>query len=396
MQHPLSFMYERYSMKILFINLPYYGHVVPTIGLVQELIKQGCEVTYLCPLDWKELIAESGAEFREYKNHRQLSEQMKNAYATAESIIEGYDFVIYEQFFFLGKHLAEKYNKPVARIFTAPVTNEKLMKEFITSKGPLSIFKYKWITKAFTKDIVGNIPMKTDNWLDEIIYNPPALNLVYTLREYQPYEEEFPDEQYKFLGPSIYERNDEVFNFVKGKNPVVYISLGTVIKGATSFFQSCIEAFRGENIDVIISVGKKFNARKLKSVPHNIHIYNFVPQLKVLKMTDVFVTHGGMNSVSEALSLGTPMVVIPFVSDQPVNARCVEKIGVGKQLEYSAVNKDNLKKCVLSVLSNNGMKDNIEEVRKLINQAPGNQGGAKMILDYYKQVNFEKNHYLCN
>lgn len=24
-------------MKILFINLPYYGHVVPTIGLVQEL-----------------------------------------------------------------------------------------------------------------------------------------------------------------------------------------------------------------------------------------------------------------------------------------------------------------------------------------------------------------------
>ena len=28
-------------MKLLFINLPYYGHVVPTIGLVQELIKQG-------------------------------------------------------------------------------------------------------------------------------------------------------------------------------------------------------------------------------------------------------------------------------------------------------------------------------------------------------------------
>ena len=27
-------------MKILFINLPYYGHVVPTIGLVQELINK--------------------------------------------------------------------------------------------------------------------------------------------------------------------------------------------------------------------------------------------------------------------------------------------------------------------------------------------------------------------
>lgn len=296
-------------MKILFINLPYYGHVVPTIGLVQELIKLGCEVTYLMPFDWEEKIAESGATFCGYNNHRQLSEQIKNAYAAAESIVEKFDFIIYEQFFFLGKHLAEKYQKPVARVFTAPVTNEKLMKEFITSKGPLSIFKYKWIAKAFTKDIAKGIPMKTDNWLDEIIYNPPELNLVYTLREYQPYEKEFPEEQYKFLGPSIYERKEEKFDFVKGKNPVVYISLGTVLKGAVSFFQNCIDAFCDEPVDVIISVGQKFDIRKLKKISSNMHIYKSVPQLTVLKMADVFVTHGGMNSVSEALVYGTPMVV---------------------------------------------------------------------------------------
>ena len=109
-------------MRILFINLPYYGHVVPTIGLVQELIKLGCEVTYLMPFDWQEKIAESGATFYGYDNHRQLSEQIKNAYSAAERIIGKFDLVIYEQFFFLGKHLAEKYDKPVVRIFTAPVT----------------------------------------------------------------------------------------------------------------------------------------------------------------------------------------------------------------------------------------------------------------------------------
>ncbi len=140
-------------MKILFINLPYYGHVLPTIGLVQELINQGCEVTYLLPFDWKDAIADSRAEFYGYQNHKQLSEQIKNAYAAAESIIEQFDFIIYEQFFFLGKHLAEKHHKPVARVFTAPVTNKKLMEEFIASKGPLSIFKHKWIARAFTKDI---------------------------------------------------------------------------------------------------------------------------------------------------------------------------------------------------------------------------------------------------
>ena len=376
-------------MKILFINLPYHGHVVPTIGLVQELIKQGCEVTYLMPFDWEEKVAESGAKFYGYKNHRQLSEQIKNAYATAESIVEQFDFIIYEQFFFLGKHLAEKYNKPVARIFTAPVTNEKLMKEFITSKGPLSIFKHKWIARAFTQDIAKGISMKTDNWLDEIIYNPPELNLVYTLREYQPYESEFPEEQYKFLGPSIYARKAESFDFVKGMNPVVYISLGTVIKGAVSFFQNCLEAFRDENIDVIISVGKKFDSRKLKNIPSNIHIYKSVPQLEVLNMADVFVTHGGMNSVSEALVYGVSMVVIPFVSDQPVNAQCIEKLGVGKRLEYSEVNKDTLKEYVQSVLLDADMKENIAKVQKLIRQAPGNQGGAEVIIDYYKNMQGE-------
>ena len=373
-------------MKILFINLPYHGHVVPTIGLVQELIKLGCKVTYLMPYDWEEKVKESGARFYGYNNHRQLSEQIKNAYAAAETIVEQFDFVIYEQFFFLGKHLAEKYNKPVARIFTAPVTNEKLMKAFITSKGPLSIFKYKWIAKAFTKDIAKGISMKTDNWLDEIIYNPPKLNLVYTLREYQPYEDEFEEEQYKFLGPSIYERKAEPFDFVKGIKPVVYISLGTVLKGKTSFFQNCIEAFRDIDIDVIISVGKKFDSRKLKNIPNNIHVYNFVPQLQVLKIADVFVTHGGMNSISEALFCGVSMVVIPFVSDQPVNARCIEKLGVGKRLEYADVNKDTLKDYVLSVLSDNDMKCNIEKVQMLIKQSPGNVGGAKMIIDYYQRM----------
>ena len=372
-------------MKILFINLPYYGHVVPTIGLVQELIKQGCEVTYLMPFDWIDKIADSGAKFYGYQNHKQLSEQIKNAYAAAESIIEQFDFVIYEQFFFLGKHLAEKYQKPVARVFTAPVTNKKLMEEFITSKGPLSIFKHKWIAKAFTKDIAKNIPMKTDNWLDEIVQNPPELNLVYTLREYQPYEEEFPDEQYKFLGPSIYGRKTDGFDFVKGERPVVYISLGTVIKGVVSFFQNCVDAFRGENMDVIISVGQKFDVRKLKGVPSNVHIYKSVPQLDVLKIADVFVTHGGMNSVSEALVYSTPMVVIPFVSDQPVNARCIEKLGIGKKLEYSTANKNTIKSTVFAVVSDSDIKTNLTKVQRLITKAPGNKGGAELVVRYYNE-----------
>lgn len=113
-------------MKILFINLPYYGHFIPTVGLVQEIIKQGHQVTYLMPYDWEDKVMMSGADFLGYKNHKKLEKQIRNAYFAAIQEIENYDLVIYEQFFFIGKHLAEKYGKPVVRIFTAPATNVNL------------------------------------------------------------------------------------------------------------------------------------------------------------------------------------------------------------------------------------------------------------------------------
>jgi MGT family glycosyltransferase len=293
--------------------------------------------------------------------------------------------IIYEQFFFLGKHLAEQCNKPVVRIFTAPVANKTLMNEYISSGGPLGVFRYKWVARAWTKDIAKNISMKTDNWLDEIIENPPELNLVYTLREYQPYAEAFPDEQYKFLGPSIYKRQSKPFDFVKGEKPVVYISLGTIVKGAKKFFQQCIEAFRDEPVNVIISTGKTFDAQKLKNIPSNVQIYPSVPQIEVLRMADVFVTHGGMNSISEALVYGVPMIVIPFMTDQPVNAGQVETLGLGKRVEYKSINSLALKESVLSVLSDEEIKANLANAQKWIVNAPGNKGGVAMIREYYEK-----------
>ena len=146
----------------------------------------------------------------------------------------------------------------------------------------------------------------------------------------------------------------------------------------------CIEVFGDEDVDVILSVGQKFDMRKLRNLPPNIHVYKSVPQIQVLKMADVFVTHGGMNSVSEALAYRVPMVVIPFVSDQPVNARFVEKLGVGKRLEYSNINEDILKDTVLSMIDNSDIKGNLDKLQNLIKEAPGNKGGAEMIIEFWR------------
>ena len=51
--------------------------------------------------------------------------------------------------------------------------------------------------------------------------------------------------------------------------------------------------------------------------------------------------------------------------------------------------KDTLKEYVQSVLLDADMKENIAKVQKLIRQAPGNQGGAEVIIDFYKNMQGE-------
>ncbi|KAI8975194.1 hypothetical protein BDF20DRAFT_914158 [Mycotypha africana] len=58
---------------------------------------------------------------------------------------------------------------------------------------------------------------------------------------------------------------------------------------------------------------------------------NWLPQMAILRhaSTAIFVTHGGSNSISEAMYAGTRIVVYPFFGDQPGNARTAEKNGIG-------------------------------------------------------------------
>lgn len=368
-------------MKILFINLPYYGHVIPTIGLVQELVKAGHQVTYLMPYDWENKISGSGADFVGYESSPKLDKQIRSAFFKAEEVIADFDLLIYEQFFFVGKHLAEKHGKKCVRIFTAPATNKELMREFISSGGPLGIFRVPFVGTLWTMDAVKGlgIRLKCRNWLDEIVENPPECNLVYTLREFQPFANDFPKESVHFIGPSCYERREEPFPILT--KPVIYISIGTILKGGDRFFRTCMEAFEDEPVKVVLSVGN-FEITKLGSIPENFIVRNSVPQIAVLRQANLFITHGGMNSVSEAMTYGVPMLVIPFVSDQPVNAQQVIQLGLGRVLDYKSVTAESLKEAAFAVLEDPQIRENLRKIQQKITDAPGNAGAVRIIETY--------------
>lgn len=366
-------------MKILFINLPYHGHVIPTIGLVQALVRAGHRVTYLMPHDWSQRIADSGADFLGYENSPKLDRQIRNAFFRAEEVIEGFDLVIYEQFFFVGKHLAEKHGKPCVRIFTAPATNAELMRQFISSGGPMGIFRLPLIARLWTADAVKGLGIRLQcrSWLEEIVENPPRCNLVYTLRRFQPFEADFPEGQFHFIGPSVYNRREEAFPALP--KPVIYISIGTILKGAEKFFRACVDAFREEAVTVVISVGKGFDIAKLGDLPFHFIVRPSVPQVTVLNQASLFITHGGMNSVSETMAAGVPMVVIPFVSDQPVNARQVQRLGLGQVLDYKSITPEALCSTVFAVMNDPIIQENVRAMQDEIARAPGNEGAVEII-----------------
>ena len=128
--------------------------------------------------------------------------------------------------------------------------------------------------------------------------------MVYTSRRFQPYAESFSD-HYAFVGPSVFSK--VVPNKEKAR-PLVYISMGTVINDRPDFYGKCFEALKDLDVDVLISCGNAVDREKLGTPPENFKLQAYVNQLDVLSRADVFITHCGMNSVSESLYMAAPMV----------------------------------------------------------------------------------------
>ncbi|MBJ3793254.1 glycosyl transferase, partial [Bacillus sp. OA1] len=151
--------------------------------------------------------------------------------------------------------------------------------------------------------------------LEELFHYESDMTLVFTSRYFQPQSDSFND-HVKFIGPSIIPRNEEMkFPLYKleGK-AVIYISMGTELNEQLELYKKCVQAFKDFNGIVVISVGKEINLMEFSNTPSHFIIRPYVPQLEILKYADVFITHGGMNSVSEGLYHNTPLVILPITN----------------------------------------------------------------------------------
>lgn len=113
--------------------------------------------------------------------------------------------------------------------------------------------------------------------------------------------------------------------------PFVFMSLGTLQGHRFRLFKTVAAACRKIGAQLLVAHCGGLSKSQEKALGAT-WVTDFVPQRAVLERADLCVTHGGINTVLDALSCGTPMLVLPIAFDQPgVGARVVHH-GVGLRL----------------------------------------------------------------
>ncbi len=355
--------------KIAFFCIPAHGHTNPMLPIASELIKRGNEVRFYSFDEFKDKIVATGAQFVSCDKYLPeiTEEEEKNLMNvnTTEMTIQDirmtlkmndflekefsdfqFDVVYTDAVCFWGKLNAWKYNVPMVCSTSTFAFNQMSSKYMKMSKGELAdmIFGLPKISKELkTLDPYGyhvKSAMKlvqNDNSTDTVVY---------TSRNFQPYAESFSD-RYIFVGPSVFSKLSP--NKEK-ERPIVYISLGTVINDRPDFYHKCIEALSDMNVDVIISYGKYMDKKLLGKLPDNFQAFSYVDQLEVLSRADAFITHCGMNSVSESLYMSTPLILYPQTNEQWAVARRVEENGAGVLLKDDST--QGIKDALTEILNN--------------------------------------------
>ncbi|NP_001310090.1 uncharacterized UDP-glucosyltransferase YjiC-like [Tetranychus urticae] len=140
---------------------------------------------------------------------------------------------------------------------------------------------------------------------------------------------------------------------------LIYISMGTLISAVTELLTMILTPLANSPHRFIVSTGPNGDSIKLHD---NMWGDKFVDQVALLPKVDLFITHGGSNSLIEGLTAGKPLIVIPQFGDQPDNAQRVADLGLGVRLNLHEFSGEKLLKAIEDVLNNKEIHLNVARV----------------------------------
>ena len=384
--------------KIVFFNIPAHGHTNPTLGVVKELVSRGHQVWYYSYNILREEIESAGATFiscddydTEQKLNAKDSTRVGKDLAFSTKILVDTtlslddkvcremeelkpDCIVADSMALWGKAVALKLGIPFVSSTTTFAFNKYSAR--IMKQGIGDLFKMIFASPKTSKQVKRlkdkGYPVK--NILDIIGSDDNTHTIVYTSPEFQPCSETFSD-KYAFVGPSIRPANEGI---KKNRDKLIYISMGTVNNDMMPFYKNCISALANTNYQVIMSVGNLVSINEFGKLPENISVFSNVDQIAVLRQADVFVSHCGMNSVSESLYFEVPLVMLPQTSEQKGVAERVLQLGAGIKLGKS--DAVSLLNAINTILEDITYKQNAAKIADGFKNSTGAKGAADKII----------------
>jgi UDP:flavonoid glycosyltransferase YjiC (YdhE family) len=141
----------------------------------------------------------------------------------------------------------------------------------------------------------------------------------------------------------------------------IFLSMGSLGSADTSLMTRLVDILKRSPHKFIVSTGL---SRRNIQLADNMWGQEMVPQMKVLPLVDLVITHGGNNTITETLYFGKPMIVMPLFMDQFDNAQRIAEKGFGVKLDAYECSDEQLLAAVEKVLADKQMAFKLQKISK--------------------------------
>lgn len=387
--------------RFLFVVPPLQGHTNPTVSVARELADRGHQVAWAGePSVVRPLLAPDATFF---PAPERLPETMEDALRHRAEGLRGapaLKFLWEEALFPLAEAMQGPLDDAVDRF--APdvmVVDQQAVGGAIVARRRGLAWATSATTSAEFSEPFALIP-KVGEWVADSLVDlqvrlgveqdrarqvdlrfSDQLVLAFTAAGLVGDVDRFPG-HYHFVGPSTHARAETAefpWDWLDPGRPHVLVSLGTVNQTAGGrFFGVAVEALAELPVQGIVVAPPELVA----SVPDNVVVRPFVPQLALLEQVQAVVTHAGHNTTCEALAHGIPLVVAPIRDDQPIVAQQVVSAGAGLRVKFGRVQPVQLRQAIDSALTDPGLRDGAKAVQASFAAA----GGAPRAADHLERL----------
>lgn len=163
--------------------------------------------------------------------------------------------------------------------------------------------------------------------------------------------------------------------------PFVFASLGTLQGGRYGLWKRIVRACRHEQVQVLVAHCGCLNetqAAALKDLGAD-WVVAYTDQQAALARADAVISHGGTNTVFDAIAAGTPILALPVAFDHPGAAARTVYAGVGLSASPRFSSAATLAQRLRRLLSEPGFAPNLARLAEAVKQAGGTPRAADLI-----------------